>query len=51
METCTFKQNIRENIILLSIGDGVTCRHYAYFIDVVLFFINKFLCDATDGYA
>ena len=44
METCTLKQNIRENQILLSTGGGATCRHNAYFI-------KKFLCDVTDGYA
>ena len=51
METCTFKQNIRENIILLSTGGGATCRHYAYFIHLLLFFIDKFFCDVIDGYA
>ena len=29
METCTFKQNIRDNRILLSIGGSATCRHSA----------------------
>ena len=46
--------SIRENRILLSTGGGATCRHYAYFIHVLLFFIKKFLCDhcgVTDGYA
>ena len=51
METCTFKLNIRENRILQITGGGATCRHYAYFIHVLLFFIKKFLCDVTDGYA
>ena len=51
METCTLKLNIRENRILLSTGGGATCRHYAYFIHVLLFFILKILCDVTDGYA
>ena len=50
METCILKLNIRENIILLSTGGGATCRHYAYFIHVLLFFIKKILCDVTDGY-
>ena len=50
METCTFKLNIRENRILLSTGGGDTCRHYSYFIHVLLFF-KKYLCDVTDGYA
>ena len=40
METCTFKLNIRENRFLLSTDGGATCRHYAYFIHVLLFFIN-----------
>ena len=51
IETCTLTLNIRENRILLSTGGGATCRHYAYFIHVLLFFIKKFLCDVTDGYA
>ena len=49
IETCTLKLNIRENRILLSTGGGATCRHYAYFIHVLLFFIKKCLCDVTDG--
>ena len=51
METCTLKLNIRENRILLSTGGGATCRHYAYFIHVLLFFIKKKFCDVTEGYA
>ena len=42
METSTFKLNIREIKILLSAGGGATCRHYAYFIHVLLFFIKNF---------
>ena len=51
METCTLQLNIRENRIFLSTVGGSTCRHYAYFIHAPLFFIKKFLCDVTDGYA
>ena len=52
MKTCTLLNlNIKENRILLSTGFGATCHHSAYFIHVLLFFINKFLCDVTDGYA
>ena len=44
--------NIKEKKILLSTGGGATCHHSAYFIHVLLFFIDKkFLCDVTDGYA
>ena len=50
MESCTFKLNIRENRILLSTGGGVICSHNAYFIHVLLFFIDKFVCDVNDGY-
>ena len=50
METCTLKLNIRENRILLSTGGGATCRHYAHFIHVLLYFIKKFLWGVTDGY-
>ena len=51
METCTHKLNIRENRILLLTGGGANCRHYAYFIHILLFFIKKFLRDVPDGYA
>ena len=44
IETCTLKLNIRENRILLSTGGGATCRQYAFFVHVLLFFIKKFLC-------
>ena len=43
IETCTFKLNIRENIILLSTGGGAMAaicrqtRHHAYFIHKCLF--------------
>ena len=51
MKACALKLNISENRILLWTGGGATCRHYAYFIHVLLFFIKKYLCDVTDGYA
>ena len=49
METCTFKLNIQENIILLLTGGGATCRHYALSIHVVLVIIQIFLFRVTDG--
>ena len=51
METFTFKLNMRGNKILLSTGGGATCRYNAWFIRVSLVFIEKFVCDVTDGYA
>ena len=36
MDTCTFKLNISE-IVLLSTGGGAIFRHYAYFIHKCLF--------------